>query len=104
MEDVISVAVVREPFGKRFQTTGLDSLNEASANWRCCYAPARWPRPWRSYSRNVPSAPPWATTTSSSGFKSVIIGFALVLVFMAIYYRVFGLVANVALFASTWCC
>ena len=29
-EEVISVAVVREPFGKRFQTTGLDSMAEAS--------------------------------------------------------------------------
>jgi preprotein translocase subunit SecD len=29
-EEVISVAVVREPFGKRFQTTGLDSIDEAS--------------------------------------------------------------------------
>ena len=29
-EEVISVAVVREPFGKRFQTTGLDSMSEAS--------------------------------------------------------------------------
>ena len=28
-EEVISVAVVREPFGKRFQTTGLDSPQEA---------------------------------------------------------------------------
>ena len=30
VEDVISVAVVREPFGKRFQTTGLGSIQEAS--------------------------------------------------------------------------
>ena len=31
------------------------------------------------------------------GFNSVLIGFALVLVFMAVYYKVFGLIANVAL-------
>ncbi|WP_251359983.1 protein translocase subunit SecD [Kangiella sp. TOML190] len=31
------------------------------------------------------------------GFKSVLIGFALVLVFMLVYYKLFGLVANVAL-------
>ncbi|MGA0266671.1 MAG: SecDF P1 head subdomain-containing protein, partial [Lysobacterales bacterium] len=30
VEEVISVAVVREPFGKRFQTTGLDSIGEAT--------------------------------------------------------------------------
>jgi len=36
----------------------------------------------------------------AQGFKSVVIGFVLVLIFMAIYYRVFGLVANMALFAN----
>ncbi|MCH8479532.1 MAG: protein translocase subunit SecD, partial [Wenzhouxiangella sp.] len=34
------------------------------------------------------------------GFRSVMIGFALVLVVMAIYYKVFGLVANIALTAN----
>ena len=29
MEEVISVATIREPFGRRFQTTGLDSTDEA---------------------------------------------------------------------------
>jgi preprotein translocase subunit SecD len=29
VEEVISVASIREPFGRRFQTTGLDSSNEA---------------------------------------------------------------------------
>ncbi|HHC75264.1 MAG TPA: SecD/SecF family protein translocase subunit, partial [Thiothrix sp.] len=32
-----------------------------------------------------------------NGFTSVMIGFMLVLIFMAVYYKVFGLVANVAL-------
>jgi preprotein translocase subunit SecD len=32
-----------------------------------------------------------------AGFKSVVLGFVLVLVFMALYYRVFGLVADLAL-------
>jgi preprotein translocase subunit SecD len=31
------------------------------------------------------------------GFQSVVIGFVLVLLYMAIYYKVFGLVANLAL-------
>ena len=34
------------------------------------------------------------------GVQAVIVGFVLVLVFMAIYYRVFGLVANLALAAK----
>ena len=36
----------------------------------------------------------------AQGFKSVMIGFVLVLLFMAIYYKVFGLVANLALFTN----
>ena len=36
----------------------------------------------------------------NQGFESVIIGFALVLVFMAVYYKTFGLIANVALTAN----
>ena len=34
------------------------------------------------------------------GFKAITIGFLAVIVFMAIYYRVFGLVANVALLSN----
>ncbi|HHQ42607.1 MAG TPA: protein translocase subunit SecD, partial [Chromatiales bacterium] len=34
------------------------------------------------------------------GKRSVIVGFVLVLVFMAVYYRAFGLIADVALFVN----
>lgn len=34
------------------------------------------------------------------GFRSVLIGMALVIVFMAVYYRVFGLVADLALITN----
>jgi preprotein translocase subunit SecD len=34
------------------------------------------------------------------GFQSVLIGFFLVLIFMAVYYRVFGLIADLALTAN----
>ena len=33
----------------------------------------------------------------NQGFRSVMIGFLLVLIFMAVYYRAFGLIANLAL-------
>jgi preprotein translocase subunit SecD len=63
VEEVINVATIREPFGRRFQTTGLDSPQD-----------------------NI-----------DQGFTSVMVGMALVLVFMAVYYKTFGLVANLAL-------
>ena len=34
------------------------------------------------------------------GMQAVVVGFALVVVFMLLYYRVFGIVANIALFAN----
>jgi len=98
IEDVISVAVVREPFGKRFQTTGLDSINEASQLSLLLRAGALAAPMEIVEERTV--GPSLGADNVAQGFKSVIIGFALVLVFMALYYKVFGLVANLALFAN----
>jgi len=33
----------------------------------------------------------------NKGYKSVVIGFVLVLVFMAVYYKIFGIIADIAL-------
>jgi len=98
IEDVISVAVVREPFGKRFQTTGLGSINEASQLSLLLRAGALAAPMEIVEERTV--GPSLGADNVAQGFKSVVIGFALVLVFMALYYRVFGLVANLALMAN----
>jgi preprotein translocase subunit SecD len=97
-EEVISVAVVREPFGKRFQTTGLDSMNEASQLALLLRAGALAAPMEIVEERTV--GPSLGADNVAQGFKSVMIGFILVLVFMAVYYRVFGLVADLALFAN----
>jgi preprotein translocase subunit SecD len=98
IEEVISVAVVREPFGKRFQTTGLDSMSEASQLALLLRAGALAAPMEIVEERTV--GPSLGKQNVEQGFKSVIIGFVLVLVFMAAYYRVFGLVANLALMAN----
>jgi len=98
IEDVISVAVVREPFGKRFQTTGLSSINEASQLSLLLRAGALAAPMEIVEERTV--GPSLGADNVAQGFKSVVIGFTLVLLFMAIYYKVFGLVANLALFAN----
>jgi preprotein translocase subunit SecD len=98
IEDVISVAVVREPFGKRFQTTGLDSIQEASQLSLLLRAGALAAPMEIVEERTV--GPSLGADNVAQGFKAVMIGFVLVLVFMAVYYRVFGLVANLALFAN----
>ncbi len=97
-EEVISVAVVREPFGKRFQTTGLDSMNEASQLALLLRAGALAAPMEIVEERTV--GPSLGADNVAQGFKSVLIGFVLVLIFMAVYYRVFGLVADLALFAN----
>jgi preprotein translocase subunit SecD len=98
VEEVISVAVVREPFGKRFQTTGLDSIGEATQLALLLRAGALAAPMEIVEERTV--GPSLGQDNIDQGFKSVMIGFALVLVFMAFYYRVFGLVADLALFAN----
>ena len=98
VEDVISVAVVREPFGKRFQTTGLDSINEAAQLSLLLRAGALAAPMEIVEERTV--GPSLGADNVAQGFKSVMIGFVLVLLFMAIYYKVFGLVANLALFVN----
>jgi len=97
-EEVISIAVVREPFGKRFQTTGLDSMAEASQLALLLRAGALAAPMEIVEERTV--GPSLGKINVEQGFKSVVIGFILVLIFMAAYYRVFGLVADLALFAN----
>jgi preprotein translocase subunit SecD len=97
-EEVISVAVVREPFGKRFQTTGLDSINEATQLALLLRAGALAAPMEIVEERTV--GPSLGQDNVKQGFKSVMIGFVLVLIFMAFYYRVFGLVADMALFVN----
>ena len=67
--------------------------------WRCCCAQVRWRR--RSIS--------WTSGRSDRrlgqdnidrGFNAIKIGFLAVIIFMAIYYRAFGLIANVALLSN----
>ncbi|MDT8438222.1 MAG: protein translocase subunit SecD [Wenzhouxiangellaceae bacterium] len=98
VEEVISVAVVREPFGRQFQTTGLDSAREASQLALLLRAGALAAPVEIIEERTV--GPSLGADNIQQGFSSVIIGFCLVLVLMAVYYKVFGLIANLALTAN----
>jgi len=98
VEEVISVAVVREPFGKRFQTTGLDSMSEASQLALLLRAGALAAPMEIVEERTV--GPSLGADNVAQGFKSVVIGFVLVMIIMAVYYRMFGMIANLALFTN----
>ena len=95
VEEVVSVATIRDVFSKRFQTTGLDSPQEAHELALLLRAGALAAPMEIVEERTV--GPSLGKDNIEQGFNSVIIGFLAVLVFMAFYYRVFGLVADMAL-------
>ena len=98
VEEVISAAVTREPFGRRFQTTGLGNATEATQLAMLLRAGALAAPMQIIEERTV--GPSLGQDNIDQGFQSVMIGFALVLVIMLVYYKVFGLIANIALTAN----
>jgi len=95
LEEVITAPVIRDQLGKRFQIEGLDSVNEARDLALLLRAGSLAAPVDIIEERTV--GPSLGKANIDQGFASVIIGFVLVLIFMAIYYRVFGLFANLAL-------
>ncbi len=94
-EEVINIAVIRDQLSKRFQVTGLDGTDEARNLALLLRAGALAVPMDIVEERTV--GPSLGQDNIDRGFMSVMVGFVLVLIFMAIYYRVFGLVANMAL-------
>ncbi len=95
VEEVINVATIQEPFGRRFQTTGLDSTEEARDLALLLRAGALAAPIEIVEERTI--GPSLGQDNIDQGFLSVMIGLAVVVVFMALYYRMFGVVADVAL-------
>jgi preprotein translocase subunit SecD len=95
IQEVITAPVIRDQLGKRFQISGLDSINEARDLSLMLRAGALAAPVEIIEERTI--GPSLGKDNIEQGFKSVMVGLALVLLFMAVYYRVFGLVANVAL-------
>ena len=95
---IISVATIRDQLSKKFQITGLDSGAEASELALLLRAGALAAPIEIVEERTV--GPSLGQENIDKGFQSVMIGFAFVLVFMVIWYRVFGAVANIALTAN----
>ena len=95
IEEVISIATVRDAFSKRFQTTGLDSTQEARKLALLLRAGALAAPVDIVEERTV--GPSLGQDNIDKGVMSVVVGFLLVLIFMAVYYKTFGLIANLAL-------
>lgn len=92
---VINAAVIQGRFGSRFHITGLDSTQEAR-NLALLLRAGALAAPIEIVEERT-VGPSLGKENIAMGFQSVVIGFCLVLIFMALYYRVFGLVADMAL-------
>jgi len=95
MPEVINVATIRDQLSKKFQITGLDSTTEARDLALLLRAGALAAPIDIVEERTV--GPSLGQDNIDQGFNSVMIGFLFVLLFMVIWYRVFGAVANLAL-------
>lgn len=95
IEEVITAPVIRDQLGKRFQIEGLDSVDEARDLALMLRAGSLAAPVEIIEERTV--GPSLGQANIDQGFRSVMVGFILVLIFMMIYYRVFGVFANVAL-------
>ncbi len=98
IHEVISVAQIREALGSRFRITGLRSSQEAADLALLLRAGALAAPIDIVEERTI--GPSLGADNIERGFMAVVIGFVLVIIFMAIYYRTFGLVANLALMTN----
>jgi preprotein translocase subunit SecD len=93
-ERVISVATIRGVFSSRFMITGLDPL-EARDLALLLRAGSLAAPIFKVEERTI--GPSLGQENIDRGMRAVVIGFVFVVLFMAFYYRVFGMIANLAL-------
>ena len=94
-QDIINAAVIQGTFSNRFQITGLDSAREAR-NLALLLRAGALSAPIEIIEERT-IGPSLGADNIQKGLISVLVGFAMVLLFMGWRYRVFGLVANLAL-------
>ena len=96
-EEIINTATIRGVFKNNFQISGL-TLIEARDLALLLRAGALAAPVYKIDERTI--GPSLGQDNIDRGFKAIKIGFLAVIVFMALYYRAFGLIANVALFSN----
>jgi len=96
-EQVISVATIRGVFSNRFQITGL-TASEGQELAKLLRAGALAAPLYIVEQRLI--GPSLGKDNISRGFQALVIGMIITFVFMAVYYRAFGLVADAVLVAN----
>ena len=94
-EEVINIARIQDELSHRFRITGLDSTREAR-NLALLLRAGALAAPMSIVEERT-VGPSLGQQNIDQGQNSVILGMILVMIFMVIYYRVFGLVADIAL-------
>ncbi len=98
IRNIISLATIQSAFGASFRITGLDSVAESAELALLLRAGSLAAPVYFVEERTV--GPSLGKKNIEAGISAVTIGFALVMLFMLVYYRFFGLVANLALFCN----
>ena len=94
-KNIISLATIQAVLGTSFRITGVGSYAEASELALLLRAGALAAPMKFVEERTV--GPSLGKDSIERGMKSIVIGFCLVILFMAIYYRAFGIIANISL-------
>lgn len=98
VQEVISVATIQARLGKNFRITGAGSQTEAHNLALLLRAGALIAPIQIVEERTV--GPTLGKENVELGFQAIMMGFGLVFIFMMVYYRAFGVVANLALGAN----
>lgn len=96
-ESVISLATIDSALGNNFIITGLSA--QESRDLALLLRAGALPAPVSIVEESI-IGPSMGQDNIRMGMISVAVGLGLVLVFMAIYYSVFGIIANIALIAN----
>ena len=94
-QGIISLATIQAVLGNQFRITGLDNARESSELALLLRAGALAAPIYFVEERTI--GPSLGAANIAAGLNSVIIGFVLVMLFMMVFYRGFGAIANVAL-------
>ena len=94
-QGIISLATIQAVLGNQFRITGLDNSREASELALLLRAGALAAPIYFVEERTI--GPSLGAENIERGLNSVIIGFVLVMAFMIVFYRGFGVIANIAL-------
>ncbi|MCH9663087.1 MAG: protein translocase subunit SecD [Gammaproteobacteria bacterium] len=97
-EEVINVATIQEPFGLRFQISGLELLESRDLALLLRAGALKAPMVIVE-ERSV--GPTLGKLNVDQGMASVLLALSLVMLFMLVYYRLFGIVANIALLVNS---